>query len=200
MKISRKAWLYPLMLPLFMSCMTLAAPERAQPVVSAPAENVPENTTTLRLAVLAEGEKYIDVPYGSPPNVPASFDCSGFVNYVFTKAANMRLSTTTRDYLSIGKEIDFKDAKPGDLLIFNSQPGGSNVDHVAILYKKSETGELRGSWLIHAVSIPIQTAAIRGIPGKDGVKIGELGKRGDGNWQNEYFLSRYRVTRRVIAE
>lgn len=170
---------------------------QARPV---PEKSTPENTAAVRQSVLNEGEKYIDTPYGSPPNVPLTFDCSGFINYTFTNAAKMPLSASTKAYLTIGREIDFKDAKPGDLLVFASQPGGSNPDHVAILYKKSETGELRGSWLLHAVSIPIQSAAIKGDPYKDGVKIGELGKRGDGVWQNEYFLARYMTTRRVIAE
>jgi cell wall-associated NlpC family hydrolase len=197
MKFSRKAWLYPLLLPLFMSCMTLQ-PERTSQTSTAPEKGAP--TTVLRQSILNEGEKYIGIPYASPPKVPATFDCSGFVNYVFTKAANMPLSPSTKAYVNIGKEIDFKDARPGDVLVFTSQPGGSNVDHVAILYKKSETGELRGSLLIHAVSIPLKTATIKGDPDKDGVVIGELGKRGDGQWQNEYFLSRYMCTKRFIEE
>jgi cell wall-associated NlpC family hydrolase len=197
MKVLRICLSGLLLLPLFMSCATVRSGTGGQ------AESVPERggtpeTMTVRQAVLDEGEKYIDVPYRSPPNAPASFECSGFVNYTFTNAAKMPLPTSTKAYLTVGKEIDFKDAKPGDLLVFASQPGGSNVDHVAILYKKSESGELRGSWLLHAVSIPIQTAAIKGDPYKDGVKIGELGKRGDGNWQREYFISRYMTTRRVL--
>jgi cell wall-associated NlpC family hydrolase len=198
MKFSGKVWLCLLALPFFMSCVTVM-PGNPPPPISAPV-SAPENTAEVRQAVLNEGEKYIDVPYGSPPNVPATFDCSGFINYTFTRAANIPLSPSTKAYLGLGREIEFKDAKPGDILVFASQPGGSNVDHVAILYKKSESGELRGSWLLHAVSIPIQTAAIKGDPYKDGVKIGELGKRGDGVWQNEYFLSRYMTTRRVIEE
>jgi cell wall-associated NlpC family hydrolase len=184
-------WIFcPLVVLVFMSCATV------RPGTTA----VPESPPSVRQLVLDEGELYIDVPYGSPPNAPRTFDCSGFIKYTFDRAANMSMPASSRAYIQVGREIDFKDAKPGDLLIFASQPGGSNVDHVAILYKKSESGELRGSWLLHAVSIPIKTAAIKGNPDTDGVKIGELGKRGDGNWQNEYFLSRYMTTRRVIEE
>jgi cell wall-associated NlpC family hydrolase len=163
-------------------------------------EAVPESTEVLRQSILVEAEKYINTPYGSPPSVPLTFDCAGFINYIFTKTANMPLATSSRDYVTIGREIDFKDAKPGDILVFTSQPSGSNVDHVAILYKKSATGELRGSLLIHAVSIPIQSATIKGYPNKANVVISELGKRGDGNWQNEYFLSRYKCTKCFIEE
>jgi cell wall-associated NlpC family hydrolase len=188
--------LYPLVLPLFMSCMTLM-PEKI--TASKPPGAVPESKAALRQSILNEAEKYINVPYGSPPRVPVTFDCSAFVNYIFTKAANMPLAvSSSRDYVGIGREIDFKDAQAGDVLIFTSQPGGAAVDHVAILYQKSAIGELRGSLLIHAVSIPIQSAGIKGDPGKPSVVISELGKRGDGNWKNEYFLSRYKCTKRFI--
>ena len=178
--------------------MTLK-PEKTVEPAKAP-EAALESSAALRQSILVEAEKYINTPYGSPPSVPVTFDCSGFINYVFTKIANMPLATSSMGYVAIGREIDFKEARPGDVLVFTSQPGGSNVDHVAILYEKSAAGELRGSLLIHAVSIPIQSAAIKGDPSKANVVIGELGKRGDGNWQNEYFLSRYKCTKRFIEE
>jgi cell wall-associated NlpC family hydrolase len=117
---------------------------------------------------------------------------------VFSKTTDLKLPTSSEAYLNAGVEISFDEAEPGDLLIFTSVPGGNKVDHVAVLYRKSATGELRGSLLIHAVSIPTQSATIKGDPDTAGVKITELGKRGDGIWQNEYFLSRYLSCRRVI--
>jgi cell wall-associated NlpC family hydrolase len=160
---------------------------------------VPENTTAgIRVSVINEAELHIDKPYMSPPGVPKNFDCSGFINYVFLKAANLNLPLSSAAYINAGVEISFAEAQPGDLLIFSSVPGGHKVDHVATLYQKSESGEMRGSWLIHAVSIPTQSATIKGNPTTHGVKITELGKRGDGKWQNEYFLSRFLTCRRVI--
>ncbi|MDR1786097.1 MAG: C40 family peptidase, partial [Spirochaetaceae bacterium] len=155
--------------------------------------------SAIRQAILAEAEKYIGArPYESPPKIPNSFDCSGFVNYIYTLAAQMPLSTSSSGYASIGTKIDFKDAQPGDVLVFVSTPGGTKLDHVAILYKKSDTGELRGSQVIHAVSIAVQSAAVKGSSTSPGIVISELGKRGDGVWQNEYFLSRYVYTKRFI--
>ncbi|GHU39589.1 hypothetical protein FACS1894190_05010 [Spirochaetia bacterium] len=194
MKLSKMVWVScSLVLSVFMSCASSPAK-----TTTAAKGGVPENTTVLRQSIIDEAEKHIGKPYSSPPNVPSTFDCSGFVNHIFTKTANMPLSPSTKAYLNLGREIDFKEAKPGDVLVFASQPGGSNVDHIAILHKKSANGELRGSHLIHAVSIPIQSATIKGDPNTAGVVIGELGKRGDGKWQNEYFLSRYICTRRFI--
>ncbi|MDR1787334.1 MAG: C40 family peptidase [Treponema sp.] len=153
----------------------------------------------LRQAVLTEAEKYIGAAkYESPPNMPNSFDCSGFVRYVYGNATQMSLPSSSSGYASVGTKIDFKDAQPGDLLVFTSTKGGSKIDHVAILYKKSDSGELRGSWVIHAVSIATQSATIKGNSASPGIVVSELGKRADGNYQNEYFFQRFYYARRVL--
>jgi cell wall-associated NlpC family hydrolase len=195
----------------FMSCASLASrttnagtSERPPAGTSVPEESAaktpaPEKSTAkIRESVLTVAEQHIDKPYVSPPGVPKNFDCSGFINYIFLTAANLNLPLSSGAYASAGVEISFAEAVPGDLLIFSSVPGGNKVDHVATLYRKSESGEMRGSLLIHAVSIPTQSATIKGNPSTSGVKITELGKRGDGKWQNEYFLSRFLTCRRVI--
>jgi cell wall-associated NlpC family hydrolase len=152
----------------------------------------------MRESILYEAEQYIDKPYLSPPGVPENFDCSGFVSYVFSKTTTLKLPASTGAYKTVGEEISFAEAEPGDLLLFVSVPGGNKIDHVAMLYRKSASGELRGSLLIHAVSIPAKSATVKGNSGTSGVKITELGKSGTGNWKNEYFLSRFLTCRRVI--
>jgi cell wall-associated NlpC family hydrolase len=173
---------------------------REHPVTETPLNHPAVSKTDVRQAVLVKGEQYIDTPYASPPRIPHTFDCSGFVSFVFNEAADMDLPTASAAYISAGEGIGFKDAQPGDLLIFTSQPDGKQINHVAILYKKSETGELRGSRLLHAVSIPTQSATLKGAPGTTGVKITELGKRADGKWQQEYFIARFHGVRRVVAD
>jgi cell wall-associated NlpC family hydrolase len=173
---------------------------REHPVTEMPLKHPALPKTDVRQAVLAKGEQYIDTPYASPPRIPHTFDCSGFVSFVFNEAAAMDLPTASAAYISAGEDIGFKDARPGDLLIFTSHPNGKQINHVAILYKKSETGELRGSRLLHAVSIPPQSATLKGAPGTPGVTITELGKRADGKWQQEYFLARFHGVRRVVAD
>jgi cell wall-associated NlpC family hydrolase len=183
----------------FMSCASLKTTGTTVPEESLIGPAGPEKSLAgTRENILYEAEQHIDKPYLSPPNVPKSFDCTGLINYVFSKTTTLKLPTNSAAYQNVGKEITFAEAEPGDLLIFVSVPGGNKIDHVATLYRKSATGELRGSLLIHAVSIPTQSATIKGDPGTAGVKITELGKRGDGNWKNEYFLSRFLMCRRVI--
>jgi cell wall-associated NlpC family hydrolase len=162
------------------------------------ASGVERSPAGTRKSVLSEAELHIDKPYASPPSVPKNFDCSGFISHVFSLTTNFKLPTSSGAYQNVGVEISFAEAEPGDLLIFSSIPGGTKIDHVATLYRKSASGELRGSLLIHAVSIPTQNATVKGDPNIAGVKITELGKRGDGNWQKEYFLSRYLTCRRVF--
>ena len=173
---------------------------RERPVTETPPAPAALPKTDVRQAVLIKGEQYIDAPYASPPRIPHNFDCSGFVSFVFDEAAHMELPMASAAYSSAGEGIDFKDARPGDLLIFTSHPNGKQINHVAILYKKSETGELRGSRLLHAVSIPTQSATLKGAPDTTGVKITELGKRADGKWQQEYFLARFHGVRRVVED
>jgi cell wall-associated NlpC family hydrolase len=49
--------------------------------VQQPETNKPAKTSSdeVRQKILATGEQFIDQPYHTPPNVPKSFDCSGFV-------------------------------------------------------------------------------------------------------------------------
>jgi cell wall-associated NlpC family hydrolase len=151
-----------------------------------------------RQGVLRVGESLLDSPYGSPPNVPQSFDCSGFIRYVYDKVAGLSLPSTSGGYVNEGERITLQDARPGDILVFTSQPGGSRVNHVAVLYANSPDGELLGTRLIHAVSIPTQSSTLEGNPDTTGVKISEMGKRFDGNAGKEYFYARFLEVRRVL--
>jgi cell wall-associated NlpC family hydrolase len=145
----------------------------------------------LRSKLLKEAENYIGKPYASPPNVPNSFDCSGFVSYVYSKFG-YTLPKKSSSYGSLGTITDFKNALPGDILVFSSGKGSGKVDHVALLYEKSKTGELAGSRLIHAASINTGTSMIKGNSStKTGVVVTELGLRGDGRVEEEYFHQRY---------
>jgi cell wall-associated NlpC family hydrolase len=171
-----------------------AAKAPVTPAASAPA------SVSARDRVLKEAEQYIDRPYKTPPNPPKSFDCSGYVKYIYDEVAGLELPSTSPAYAGVGAPVKFADAKPGDILIFSSVKGGTRIDHVAILFKKSKAGTLRGSWLIHAVSIPCGSSTILGKSSTSGVKITEMGKRADGNWQKEYFIQRFMAVRRVLPE
>lgn len=62
---------------------------------------------------------------GTTPS--AGFDCSGFVSYVFKEGAGVKLPRGSRDMRTLGRSVDLKSLKPGDLLFFKL-----NSSHVAI--------------------------------------------------------------------
>jgi cell wall-associated NlpC family hydrolase len=67
-------------------------------------------------AISLEGTKY---KYGgSSPTT--GFDCSGFVNYVYARAANIALPRTAHGISRVGQTINKNDLQPGDLVFFNT--------------------------------------------------------------------------------
>ena len=148
--------------------------------------------------LIKEAEALLSTPYKSPCSPPNNFDCSTYVSYVYSKLG-YTVPRQSSSYGSVGKKIDWEDAQPGDILLFSSSKGSSKIDHVAILYKKSTSGSLAGSWLIHSASINTGASFKQGnASSKTGVVITELGLRGDGKIENEYFYQRYMYTTRVL--
>lgn len=67
-------------------------------------------------AMSLEGTKY---KYGgASPNT--GFDCSGFVNYVYNKAANLQLPRTAKGISRYGESVSKDNLAPGDLVFFNT--------------------------------------------------------------------------------
>lgn len=86
-------------------------------------------------ALIKEGEKYLGFPYvfggGSPST---SFDCSGFVCWVYTHANVYNLPrTTAQGIYNQCKKISKEEAKPGDLIFFTgTYDAGEPVSHIGI--------------------------------------------------------------------
>lgn len=105
-------------------------------------------------ALIAEGEKYLGYPYvwgGSTPET--SFDCSGFVCWVYTHSGAYPLSRTTATGIYNQCAIVPKEeAQPGDLVFFNGTYASSGpVSHVGIY--------VGGGKMLHCGS-PIQYTSI----------------------------------------
>ena len=86
-------------------------------------------------ALIAEGEKYLGYPYvwgGSTPET--SFDCSGFVCWVYTHSGAYPLSRTTATGIyNQCAIVPREEAKPGDLVFFSGTYACSGpVSHVGI--------------------------------------------------------------------
>lgn len=78
--------------------------------------------------VLSWAKKLKGKPYVYGADGPGSFDCSGYVQYVFDKAGK-NIGRTSGAQLSAGKSVDKSDKKPGDILIFMR---GGSAYHSAI--------------------------------------------------------------------
>lgn len=96
-------------------------------------------------SILKDAEHYLGAPYKLGGNSSSGFDCSGFTVKVFEEN-DLKLPRRSSDQANAGKNIDVKEAKPGDLLFF-ATAGGSRVSHVGIVHTIGNDGEVK---FIHA--------------------------------------------------
>lgn len=68
-------------------------------------------------AIVAEGKKYLGVPYVYGGTSPSGFDCSGFVYYVY-KQCGYSITRTATAQNSDGYYISRSELQPGDIVIF----------------------------------------------------------------------------------
>ena len=105
-------------------------------------------------ALIGEAEKYLGYPYvwgGSSPST--SFDCSGFVCWVFSNSGVHNLPrTTAQGIYNQCARVSPADAKPGDIIFFTgTYDSGVPVSHVGIY--------VGNNMMIHCGN-PIQYASI----------------------------------------
>ncbi|MHC1685355.1 MAG: C40 family peptidase [Clostridiaceae bacterium] len=65
--------------------------------------------------ILTEAKKHLGKPYSYGSNGPNSFDCSGFVQYVY-KQFNVNLPRTTYDQVNVGTPVSKDQLLPGDIV------------------------------------------------------------------------------------
>ena len=85
--------------------------------------------------MIAEAEKYLGYPYvwgGASPST--SFDCSGFVSYVFTNSGVCNMGRlTAQGIYDICMPVSPEEARPGDIIFFTgTYDAGEPVTHVGI--------------------------------------------------------------------
>lgn len=77
----------------------------------------------------------VGVPYRWAGNTPTTgFDCSGLVQYVVARAADVKLPRTTAEISQSGSPVDPGQIAPGDLVFFNTM--GRPHSHVGIYVGK----------------------------------------------------------------
>lgn len=93
-------------------------------------------------------ETLIGVPYRYASSNPANgFDCSGFITYVFNHF-NIAVPRSSSGFTSVEREINLKDARRGDIILFTGTDSTKRVvGHMGII-----TSADNGHEFIHSTS------------------------------------------------
>lgn len=94
---------------------------------------VSSDERTLRKGIVRTAKAQIGVPYKLGGLSPRGFDCSGFTLYSYRRNG-VRLPRTAAQQYRFGKKIVIRQARPGDLLFFDTN--GGRVSHVAVYLGK----------------------------------------------------------------
>ena len=84
---------------------------------------------TLMEEMLAFAKSYVGYPYVYGGNGPNSFDCSGFVLYVY-RHFGYSFSRGAQEQYEDGMKVDMSELKPGDLVFFSGN--GYSITHVGL--------------------------------------------------------------------
>jgi cell wall-associated NlpC family hydrolase len=96
------------------------------------------DTLTSNLISFAQSLKGIPYKYACA-DPKKGFDCSGFVMYVFNHF-KLKVPRSSIDFTHVGKEIDIKDAIPGDIILFTGTDSRiRKVGHVGIVTQVTDT-------------------------------------------------------------
>ena len=108
-----------------------------------------ETGNTKPADLLAFAKTLIGVPYLYASTNPAKgFDCSGFITYVFNHF-NISVPRSSVDFTNVGTEVDYQNAKLGDLILFTGTDSTIRiVGHMGIV-ESVENGILK---FIHSTS------------------------------------------------
>jgi cell wall-associated NlpC family hydrolase len=112
--------------------VTLRATSRSSRPKPAERPRTPDGASASAARVLATADHFVGTHYRYGGKTPVEgFDCSGFVQYVFSQHG-INLPRTSRLQATAGRALplDVQSLEPGDLLLFAST--GSRVNHVAI--------------------------------------------------------------------
>ncbi|WP_156299529.1 C40 family peptidase [Streptobacillus canis] len=97
-----------------------------------------EEEIVLRDKIIEFAKTNLDRPYSWGSVGPNKFDCSGFVNYVFSKNTSIRLPRVSKDMATYAQKKKVEDLRVGDLLFFNTSGSGNNINHVGIYIGNNE--------------------------------------------------------------
>lgn len=94
-------------------------------------------STEAGLEIVSYAEEFLGTPYVYGGNGPNSFDCSGFVKYVFTHFG-YSINRTASTQLNNGTAVSKDQLQPGDIVFFKNAGDSHAASHVGI-YVGGET-------------------------------------------------------------
>lgn len=111
------------------------------------------SATDAGLEIVAYAEEFLGTPYVYGGNGPNSFDCSGFVKYVFSHFG-YSINRTASTQLKNGTAVEKSELQPGDIVFFKNQGDSHAASHVGIyvggetfIHASSDTREVEYSSL-----------------------------------------------------
>lgn len=124
----------PVLIPIFLSALLLAACSGPVPRSSDSAETI---TQASRLVsekgneVVFYAMGLIDTGYRfGGKNPEAGLDCSGMISYIYGRAAGLKVQGSAADIARNGRAINRAELRPGDLVFFNTL--NRSFSHVGI--------------------------------------------------------------------
>ena len=118
--------------------------EEVAPVVTQPVYKNDYVATGDMNSLVKLAYSLIGSPYAAGGNSPAGFDCSGFVQYLYSQVG-ISISRSSSTQMYDGVPVSYENAKPGDILIWGYSAGAPT--HSAIY--------VGGGQMIHATN-PVQ--------------------------------------------
>ncbi len=129
-------------------------------------------STEAGLEVAAYAEKFLGTPYVYGGNGPDSFDCSGFVKYVFAHFG-YSINRTASTQLNNGAAVSKDQLQPGDIVFFKNAGDTHAASHVGIyiggetfIHASSDTREVEYSSLVTSNNAKKYIAARRIVSGE----------------------------------
>jgi probable lipoprotein NlpC len=96
--------------------------------------------------VVQKARSYMGAPYKYGGTTASGFDCSGLVTVAF-QSVNLALPRSSYDMAEIGRAINVKDIKVGDLVFFVTNKNSDRISHVGIVTEVKKDGDIK---FIHA--------------------------------------------------
>lgn len=101
--------------------------EQPAPAPAAPAVQPVAHTSSIADEIVRIAHEQIGEPYVWGATGPNSFDCSGFIYYVFNEAGVDIPRERAHQYVDNGSGVSFADMRPGDIVISNLNRDPSHI-------------------------------------------------------------------------